>query len=110
MRNAKFGTVIFDCDSTLSEIEGIEELAVDHRAEVEALTEAAMRGEIPLEQVYGRRLELVRPSKDRVFALGQRYINTLVPHARETVAALIAAGIRVCVVSGGVKPAVLIVA
>src|SRR6187401_3016155 len=75
----KYGTVVFDCDSTLSTIEGIEELARDHRAEVEALTEEAMRGAIPLEQVYGRRLELVRPPRGRVLALGRRYIETLVP-------------------------------
>jgi phosphoserine phosphatase len=105
-----FKTVVFDCDSTLSTIEGIEELAREHRAEVEALTEEAMRGTIPLEQVYGRRLELVRPPRGRVVALGQRYIETLVPDAIETVAALQAEGVNVRVVSGGLKPAVLAVA
>jgi len=101
-----FHTVIFDCDSTLSAVEGIEELARDHRAEVEALTEEAMRGSLPLEQVYGRRLELVRPPRGRVLALGQRYIETLVPDAAETVAALQAEGINVRIISGGLKPAV----
>ena len=105
-----FKTVVFDCDSTLSTIEGIEELAREHRAEVEALTEEAMRGTIPLEQVYGRRLELVRPPRGRVLALGQRYIETLVPDAIETVAALRAEGVNVRVISGGLKPAVLAVA
>ena len=105
-----FKTVVFDCDSTLSTIEGIEELAREHRAEVEALTEEAMRGTIPLEQVYGRRLELVRPPRGRVIALGQRYIETLVPDAIETVAALKAEGVNVRVISGGLKPAVLAVA
>ena len=47
----KFRTVIFDCDSTLSAIEGIDELAVDCREDVERLTDAAMRGRIPLEEV-----------------------------------------------------------
>jgi phosphoserine phosphatase len=106
----RFQTVIFDCDSTLSTIEGIEELARDHRAEVEALTEEAMRGAIPLEQVYRRRLDLVRPPRGRVVALGQRYIDTLVPDARETVAALRGEGIEVRVISGGLKPAVIAVA
>lgn len=102
-----FKTVIFDCDSTLSSIEGIEELARDHRAEVEALTDEAMRGLVPLEEVYGRRLELVRPPRGRVIGLGQRYIDTLVPDAAETVAALRAEGVQVRVISGGLKPAVL---
>lgn len=106
----RYNTVVFDCDSTLSTIEGIEELAREHRAEVEALTEEAMRGSIPLEQVYGRRMALVRPPRGRVLALGQRYIDTLVPDAAETVAALIQQGIHVRVISGGLKPAVLALA
>jgi phosphoserine phosphatase len=105
-----FQTVVFDCDSTLSAVEGIEELARDHRAEVEALTEEAMRGSIPLEQVYARRLELVRPPRGRVLALGQRYIDTLVPDAAATIAALRAEGVQVRVISGGLKPAVVILA
>jgi phosphoserine phosphatase len=106
----KYGTVVFDCDSTLSSIEGIEELARDHRAEVEALTEEAMRGAVPLEQVYGRRLELVRPPRGRVMALGKRYIETLVPDAREAVDALRLAGVQVRIISGGLRPAVLVLA
>jgi phosphoserine phosphatase len=106
----RFGTVVFDCDSTLCTIEGIEELAREHRAEIEALTEDAMRGTVPLEQVYGRRLELVKPPRGRVLGLGQRYIDTLVPDAREAVAALLAEGVHVRVISGGLKPAVMILA
>ncbi len=106
---ARFGTVIFDCDSTLSTVEGIDELAAG-RPEITALTDAAMRGEVPLEEVYGRRLAVVRPDRARVEALGAQYVATLVPGARATVAALCAAGVRVRVVSGGVRPAVLALA
>ena len=107
---ARFGTVVFDCDSTLCATEGIEELARAHRAEVAAMTEEAMRGAIPLEQVYGRRLELVRPSRGRVLALGHHYIRTLVPDARETVTRLRACGVQVRIISGGLRPAILILA
>ena len=103
----KFRTVLFDCDSTLSAIEGIDELAVNCREDVERLTDAAMRGRIPLEEVYGRRLELVRPTRAAVDALGRTYVARLVPDARETVAALQAAGVDVRVLSGGLLPAVL---
>ncbi|MGQ0560419.1 MAG: HAD-IB family phosphatase [Gemmatimonadota bacterium] len=106
----RFGTVIFDCDSTLTAIEGIDEIAREHRAEVQLLTEEAMRGRVPLEEVYGRRLELVRPPRGRVLALGQRYVETLVPGAREASAALRAGGVHVRIISGGLKPAVLILA
>ena len=103
----RFGSVVFDCDSTLSAIEGIDELAGAHRAEIQALTDAAMRGEIALEDVYGRRLEIVRPSRERVEQLARRYVEALVPGARELVRALRAARVLVRVVSGGLRPAVL---
>jgi phosphoserine phosphatase len=101
-------TVLFDCDSTLSTLEGIEELAAEHRAEVVALTEAAMRGAVPLEQVYARRLALVRPTLGAVEAIGRRYVETLVEDAREVVAALAAEGVSVRIISGGVRQAVLV--
>ena len=110
MTSSRFGSVIFDCDSTLSAIEGIEELAHAHRTEIARLTEAAMRGEIPLEDVYGRRLELVRPTRDQVAALGERYVRTLVTDARETIAALLAENIEVRVISGGIRQAVVTLA
>ena len=97
----KFRTVLLDCDSTLSAIEGIDELAVHCREDVERLTDAAMRGRIPLEEVYGRRLELVRPTRAAIEALGRQYVARLVPDARETIAALQAAGVDVRIISGG---------
>jgi phosphoserine phosphatase len=103
----RFRGVIFDCDSTLSGVEGIDELAVGCRAEVAALTDAAMRGEIALEQVYGRRLDLVRPTRAAIDALAVLYIDALVPDAREVVAALRAEGIVVRIVSGGVRQAII---
>jgi phosphoserine phosphatase len=110
MVSSRYGSVIFDCDSTLSAIEGIEELAHVHRTEIAQLTEATMRGEIPLEDVYAHRLELVRPTRDQVAALGERYVRTLVTDARETVTALLAENIEVRVLSGGIRQAVVTVA
>jgi phosphoserine phosphatase len=106
----RFRTVLFDCDSTLSAMEGIDELAVHCREDVEQLTDAAMRGRIPLEEVYGRRLQLVQPTRAAVEALGREYVARLVPDAVETVAALKAAGVDVRIISGGLRPAVLAVA
>lgn len=101
---------MFDCDSTLSAIEGIEELGRAHRQEIARLTDAAMAGEVPLEEVYGRRLALARPDRARLEDLGRRYIETLVPDARETIAALLGEGVRVRVLSGGLLPAVRMLA
>jgi phosphoserine phosphatase len=106
----RYGTVVFDCDSTLCAVEGIEELAGAARAEVTALTEAAMRGDVALEEVYGRRLALIRPPRQRVLYLADRYVATLVPDAREVVAALLREGIEVRIMSGGLLPPVQLVA
>lgn len=104
----RFGTVIFDCDSTLSAVEGIAEIAGEHRAEIERLTDAAMAGRRPLESVYGPRLELARPDRSALEALGGRYIERSTPDAGEVVAALRRAGIAVRILSGGFAPAVRI--
>jgi phosphoserine phosphatase len=102
-----YRTVVFDCDSTLSALEGIEALAAEHRGAVEALTDAAMRGDVPLEEVYGRRLELIQPGRAAVEGLVGRYIDGLVEDAAGVVVALRSAGVDVRVVSGGLLPAVL---
>ena len=106
----RFGSVVFDCDSTLSAIEGIDELAGARREAVAELTAAAMRGEVALEEVYGRRLELIQPSRADVDALAARYVDALVPDAIEVIARLRGEGIVVRVMSGGLLPPVCAVA
>lgn len=104
--DAGFRSVVFDCDSTLVRMEGIDELAGPHRDRVRSLTDGAMDGRIPLEQVYGQRLELIRPSRGRVNALGRAYVDALVDDARPTVEALRWLGKAVRIVSGGLHPPV----
>ncbi len=101
-----YRTCLFDCDSTLSAIEGIDELAGSLRQDIAELTRRAMAGEVALESVYGLRLERIRPARAAVEALGAQYLQRLVPGARELVAALRFLGKRVCIVSGGLAPAV----
>ena len=102
-----YATIVFDCDSTLSSIEGICELAGEqHAEELDRLTAGAMDGTTPLEEVYGQRLELVQPTRADVDRVGQRYIDTALPFAREVVQALRSLGKRVVVVSGGLLPPV----
>lgn len=105
-----FASVVFDCDSTLVEVEGVDELAGERVAEVRALTDAAMEGTIPLEEVYGRRLALIRPSREQVEAVGRTYVRTLVEDAHAVVSALRALEKEVRIVSGGLRPPVEAVA
>jgi phosphoserine phosphatase len=100
---APFEVVVFDCDSTLAAVEGIDELArwQGRAAEVEALTAQAMNGEVPLEAVYSRRLALLQPTREQLRQLGRLYRDHVVPGAREVAAALQALGRQVFIVSGG---------
>ncbi|HEX7680562.1 MAG TPA: haloacid dehalogenase, partial [Thermoanaerobaculia bacterium] len=96
----------FDVDSTLVTIEGIDVLAGGD-PEVARLTGAAMNGEIPLDQVYARRLEMIRPGREQVEQLASTYVRSLVDGAMETIAALQNSGVVVHLVTAGIQQAVL---
>ena len=101
----RFRTVLFDCDSTLTSIEGIDWLG-GGRADLAALTDAAMAGRIPLDDVYRERIQLVRPGRDAVARLATDYLQHAVEDAAVVIRALSRAGVAVHVVSGGVRSAV----
>lgn len=100
--------LIFDCDSTLSAIEGIDELARVRGPEVfkkvEEMTHEAMDGKISVEAVFGRRLEIIQPEAKHVVEIGQRYIDTIEPDAKAVIEAARAAGWTVMIISGGFRP------
>jgi phosphoserine phosphatase len=104
-----FAIVCFDCDSTLSRIEGIDELARRSGVgkQVEDLTNTAMNGGAALESVYARRLSLIKPDKSAINWVAQRYIDELVDGAVEVVNVLQASGKHVHVISGGIRQAIL---
>lgn len=70
-----FDFIFFDCDSTLSTIEGIDELARQKGKfdEVKRMTDAAMEGEVHLQNVYDRRLELLGPTRAEIRAIERHY-------------------------------------
>lgn len=104
LRLADFKLIAFDMDSTLINIECIDEIAdaVGKKAEVAAITEATMRGEIKdFKESLTRRVALLQGVP--VTALQQVYDERLRlnPGARELVNACKAAGLKVLLVSGG---------
>lgn len=101
--------MFFDCDSTLTAIEGVEELARLKGAEstIARMTEQAMGGEILLEQVYAERLRLLRPTREDLHRIGLRYCESAVPDARELIAGLLFLGRRVHIISGGLTEPVV---
>ena len=102
--------ICFDCDNTLSSIEGIDELArlrgPEMLARVEALTRSAMNGRIPIEEVFGLRLESIRPSLEDVAVVGRRYVETVEPTARDTIARMVGSGWTPAIISGGYRQAI----
>ena len=102
----KYRFVFFDVDSTLVTVEGIDVLAGGN-PEIARLTDAAMNGQIPLDQVYAKRLEIIRPTRYRVEQLAKRYIESLVDGAKETIAKLQDKGVIIHLVTAGIEQAIL---
>ncbi len=104
LRLADFGLVAFDMDSTLISIECVDEIAAmaGKKAEVSAITEAAMRGEIAdYKESLRRRVALLAgvPASDlqRVYDERLRFNAG----AEALVAACRGAGLKTLLVSGG---------
>ncbi len=104
-----FDIICFDCDSTLSSIEGIDELAsrVGLGEQMTALTNAAMNGEVALEEVYERRLSLIKPDKKAIDWLANLYIETMLNGVDEVFKILLDQNRQVHIISGGIRQAIL---
>lgn len=103
-----YDIIFFDCDSTLSAIEGIDELArlKGKAGRVGLLTNKAMDGELDLADVYGKRLQAIKPTLAQLKAVEERYWETVVEDAPEVIAALQFLGKDVFIISGGLIDAV----
>lgn len=104
LRLADFRLIAFDMDSTLINIECVDEIAAaaGRKAEVAAITEAAMRGEIAdYKDSLRRRVALLAGVP--ATALDQVYRERLQlnPGAQALVGACQAAGLKTLLVSGG---------
>ena len=104
LKLSDFKLIAFDMDSTLINIECVDEIAdaAGRKAEVAAITEAAMRGEITdYKDSLRRRVALLEgvsvASMDEVY----RERLKLNPGAAELVHACKAAGLKILLVSGG---------
>jgi len=100
--------IVFDCDGTLSSIEGIDFLAKNNGVGdiVKSLTEQAM-GQTGLNpELYQQRLELVFPRREQVYALGHQYFAHKVPDIIEVITLLKRLNKTIYLISAGVNPAV----
>jgi phosphoserine phosphatase len=104
LKLADFKLIVFDMDSTLINIECVDEIAdaAGRKAEVAAITEAAMRGEITdYKESLRRRVALLKGVP--VGALHEVYTQRLRlnPGAETLVRAAQSAGLKTLLVSGG---------
>lgn len=108
----EFKNVVFDLDSTLVSIEGIDELARMNGCyeEISALTSAAMSGGADFSRVFTSRLELIRPKRADLHALGELYVKNIHPGAIQLLRKLKQNGNEVFLITGGLNPAVDILA
>ena len=102
--------LLFDCDSTLSAIEGIDELGRLRGPEVfktvEEMTTKAMDGSTPMESIFAKRLDMIKPTLKELESIGQKYIQQVEPTAVDTIKKLKANGWTVMIVSGGFTQAI----
>jgi phosphoserine phosphatase len=104
LRLSDFKLIAFDMDSTLINIECVDEIAdaVGKKAEVAAITEAAMRGEITdYKASLRQRVALLKGVTEAQIDQLYRERLRLNPGAAELVAACKQAGLKVLLVSGG---------
>jgi phosphoserine phosphatase len=103
MRWPPYQHIFFDCDSTLTAVEGIDVLAEGKGKgwRVKVLTDAAMNGELELQEVYAKRLQAIQPTRAQVMAIRQVYKNNMVEDAAGVIATLQRLGHHVYIISGG---------
>src|SRR5579864_8230977 len=100
--------IVFDCDGTLTSIEGIDCLAKNNGVgeSVSALTSEAMAKTGINPTLYQQRLDLVIPRREQVYALGHQYYAHRMPDVIEIINLLRRLNKSLYLISAGVNPAV----
>jgi len=106
-----YKSVVFDFDSTLIRGESLDMLAAialsgHHErakilADLEAITQQGMNGEISFDESLGRRLQLFKANKEHVTRLVERLVHEISPSVQRYCAWFLANRDRIYVVSGG---------
>jgi phosphoserine phosphatase len=104
----QYPNIVFDVDSTLTQIEGIDLLGelAGIGDKIKTLTQKAMSGEVALDWAFEERLRMICPQRSHVQQLAEAYINAITPGAAELIGQLLASGRNIFIVSGGYNPAV----
>lgn len=101
--------VIFDCDGTLSSIEGIDELAKtpDLKEKIKKMTEKAMAESGLTREIYQKRLAMIKPTHDDMGKLGKKYVLHVVPDIAAVIGIFKNLKKEIFLVSAGITQAVI---
>jgi phosphoserine phosphatase len=108
----KFDSVMFDVDSTLTTIEGLDFLAKrkGKGEQIQALTKQAMGGNVPMREAMKIKMEIISPSFNDLVEMGKAYVKNVTPGAKDTIQTLKKNGLHVWIVTGNFQPGVGILA
>lgn len=100
--------IFFDCDSTLLQTETLNDLAEKKGvgAEVTDLTERSMNGELPIEEVMPRKMDLIAPHARDIVELYKGLDEFVTEGAHELFALLKDAGASVYILTNNFLPVV----
>ena len=105
----QYASVVLDVDRGISAIDGIEWLAALRgdliARKVAALAAQAREGTLDAERAYADTLAAVRPRRDEVSALSRAYYDAIAPDCTDTVRRFRRAGVRVLIVTRGLRHA-----
>lgn len=104
----KYDSVVFDVDSTLTTIEGLDFLAKlkGKEAEISKITKASMGGLMSMREAMKIKMDAIAPSYSDLVKMGDQYIKNITPGAKETIKILKDNSINVWILTGNFQPAV----
>lgn len=105
----KFANIIFDFDSTLVAIEGLDVLAKRKGIlkDVEKVTSLGMNGRMPFSKSLRLRWKIIQPNVNDIKFLIKAYQKALVKDAKKMMEKFNSKKINIYVVTGGIKEAVV---
>src|SRR3989344_527366 len=108
MTTLSFKNFVFDCDSTLVSIEGLDSLSCSEEIsmKIRKITESGMTGETPFKDSLQERLSLIKPNKEDLELLGEKYIESKLPGVKTLFGIIGSLGGEVYIASGGLKEAI----
>jgi phosphoserine phosphatase len=106
--NSKFDSVVFDIDSTLTTIEGLDFLAKikGKQVDVVKITKEAMDGTMSMREAMERKMSTISPSYNDLLRMGNEYIKNVTPGAKKSIEILRKNHLNVWILTGNFQPAV----